>query len=78
MAEEFTLASMRRLLGKQGDIRVSVEAAEALRYALGEYGLRLAKAAYEATLQDGRKTILERDIYVGIKKLGEHPVDESC
>jgi len=77
MAEEFTLASMRRLLGKQGDIRVSVEAAEALRYALGEYGLRLAKAAYEATLKDGRKTILERDIYVGIKKLGDPPVDES-
>jgi histone H3/H4 len=77
MAEEFTLASMRRLLGKQGEIRVSVEAAEALRYILGDYGMRIAKAAYKTTVRDGRKTILERDIYVAIKNLEEQSVDED-
>lgn len=69
MAEEFTLASMRRLLGKQGNARVSLEAAVALRVVIGEYGNLLAKAAYDSMTSDGRKTILERDISMGVKAL---------
>jgi len=69
MAEEFTLASMRRLLGKQGNARVSLEAAEALRVVIGEYGNQLAQAAYDCMTSDGRKTILERDITMGVKAL---------
>ena len=69
MAEEFTLASIRRLLGKQGGARVSLEAAEALRAVLGEYGSQLARAAYDNMTSHGRKTILERDIIMGVKAL---------
>ena len=42
MAEEFTLASMRRLLRQNGDLRVSEGAAEELRAVIGEYGSRIA------------------------------------
>lgn len=62
MAEEFTVAPMRRLLKKAGDMRVSPDAAEALRRAVGLYGSRVAHLAVEAAEAEGRKTVLERDI----------------
>lgn len=62
MAEEFTVAPMRRLLKKAGDLRISPDAAEELRRAVGTYGLRVAKLAVEAAQSEGRKTVLERDI----------------
>ncbi len=77
MAEEFTLASMRRLLGKQGSSRVSLEAAEALRVVIGEYGNLLAQAAFDNMVSDGRKTILERDISMGIKALENRVLEKK-
>ena len=62
MAEEFTVAPMRRLLKKAGDLRISPDAAEELRRAVGEYGLRVARQAVETAQSEGRKTVLERDI----------------
>ena len=62
MAEEFTLAPMRRLLKRFGDLRVSVEASEELRRVIGEYGERIARAAVANALREGRKTILARDV----------------
>jgi histone H3/H4 len=62
LAEEFTLAPMRRLFLKHGDLRISDEAAEELRRAVGEYGSRIAKAAVAHAVGDGRKTVLGRDI----------------
>ena len=62
MAEEFTLAPMRRLLKRFGDLRVSVEASEELRRVIGEYGERIARAAAANALREGRKTILARDV----------------
>jgi histone H3/H4 len=62
MAEEFTLAPIRRLFKKRGDLRVSEGAAEELRRALGEYGSSLAEAAIAIAKEDGRKTVLERDV----------------
>ena len=62
MAEEFTIAPMRRLLKKAGDLRISPDAAEELRRAVGAYGLRVAQLAVEAAQSEGRKTVLERDI----------------
>ena len=62
MAEEFTLAPIRRLFKKRGDLRVSEGAAEELRIALGEYGSGLAEAAIAIAKEDGRKTVLERDV----------------
>ncbi len=62
MAEEFTLAPIRRLFKKRGDLRVSEGAAEELRRTLGEYGSSLAEAAIANASEDGRKTVLERDV----------------
>ncbi len=62
MAEEFTLAPMRRLLKKAGDLRIGEGAAEELRVVLGEVGERLAEAAVESALAEGRRTVLVRDI----------------
>lgn len=62
MAEEFTIAPMRRLLKKAGDLRISPDAAEELRRAVGTYGLRVAQLAVETAQSEGRKTVLERDI----------------
>ena len=69
MSDEYTLASMRRLLAKQGKARISLEAAEAFRIIVGEYSNKLARAAYENMVFESRKTILERDISEGIKTL---------
>ena len=62
MAEEFTVAPMRRLLKKAGNLRISPDAAEELRRAVGAYGLRVAQLAVETAQSEDRKTILERDI----------------
>jgi histone H3/H4 len=62
MAEEFTLAPMRRLIKKQGDIKISEEAAEEMRRAVGEVAQRIAEVAVENARRDNRKTVLERDI----------------
>ena len=69
MAEEFTLAPMRRLLKKAGNLRIGEMAAEELRNILGEIGLKIAKLAIENALADGRKTVLERDIKVAQERL---------
>ncbi|TRO53442.1 histone, partial [Candidatus Bathyarchaeota archaeon] len=39
MAEEFTIAPVRRLLKKAGDLRINEEAANTLRDLIGEYGM---------------------------------------
>jgi len=62
LAEEFTLAPIRRLFKKRGELRVSEGAAEELRRVLGEYGLSIAEAAIANASGDGRKTVLERDV----------------
>ncbi|MDP2900493.1 MAG: NFYB/HAP3 family transcription factor subunit [Candidatus Bathyarchaeota archaeon] len=62
MAEELTLAPMRRLIKRFGDLKISEEAAEEMRRAVGEAALRLAEAAAENAKKDNRRTVLERDI----------------
>ena len=62
VAEDFTVAPMRRLFKKHGDLRVSEGAAEELKAAVGEYGSRVAEAAIEIALKEGRKTVLDRDV----------------
>lgn len=71
MSEEFTLAPMRRLLKKAGDLRIGEGAAEELRRVIGEVGEKLATAAVENAVSDGRKTVLERDIKVARNKVLE-------
>jgi histone H3/H4 len=62
LTEEFTLAPMRRLLRKHGDLRVSEGAAEELRAVVGDYGSRVAETAMANALDEGRKTVLDRDV----------------
>jgi len=62
LAEEFTLAPMRRLIKKYGDLRVSEEASEELRHVIGDYGSMIADVAVALVRQEQRKTVLARDI----------------
>ena len=62
MAEEFTIAPIRRLLKKAGNLRINEGAANKLRAYIGEYGELVAERAVELAMKDGRKTVLERDI----------------
>ena len=62
MAEQFTIAPIRRLLKKAGNLRIKESAANKLRDYLGEYGQLVAERAIELAMKDGRKTVLERDI----------------
>lgn len=69
MAEEFTIAPIRRLLKKAGDLRINEEAANTLRDYIGEYGMRVAEYAVENAQNEGRKTVLERDIRKAAEKV---------
>jgi histone H3/H4 len=69
MAEEFTIAPIRRLLKKAGELRISDEAVNALREYVGEFGLNMAEQAVHEARQDGRKTVLESDIRKAAEKL---------
>ncbi len=69
MTEEFTIAPVRRLLKKAGDLRINEDAANALRDLIGEYGMRIAELAVENAEKDGRKTVLERDIRQAAEKV---------
>ena len=71
MAEEFTVAPIRRLLKKAGDLRISPDAAEEMRRMVGLYGARLAECAVENASKEGRKTVLERDIKVAAVRVKE-------
>jgi histone H3/H4 len=62
LAEEFTLAPMRRLIKRVKDLRVSEEASEELRGVIGEFGVRLAEEAVAHAEEEGRKTVLRDDI----------------
>ena len=62
MAEEFTIAPIRRLLKKAGKLRINEGAANKLREYIGEYGQLVAERAVELAQKDERKTVLERDI----------------
>ncbi len=67
MAEDFTLAPMRRLIRKHGDLRISEGAAEELRQAVGDYGSKVAEAAVAQAVGDGRKTVLDRDVRAAVE-----------
>ena len=59
---------MRRLIKKFGDLKISEDAAEEMRRAVGAYAQNLAEAVVENARRDNRKTVLERDVRVAWKK----------
>ncbi|MBM3291824.1 DUF1931 family protein [Candidatus Bathyarchaeota archaeon] len=71
LAEEFTIAPMRRLIKKHADIKISEEAAEEMRRIIGAYASELAKAAVDNAKKDNRRTLLERDIKAAARRESE-------
>jgi len=71
LSEEFTIAPIRRLLKKAGDLRISPDAAEEMRRIIGAYGAKLAELAVENASREGRKTVSERDIKAAEVRLWE-------
>ena len=71
MAEEFTIAPFRRLLKKEGDLRISPEAVEEMRKIVGNLLQVISREAVENAKIEERKTILERDIKVAYLKVKE-------
>lgn len=69
VAEEFTLMPMRRLLAKHGNLRISESAAYELRRVLGDYGSKVAEKAVKNARNEGRKTVLDRDIVAALLEI---------
>ncbi len=62
LAEDLTIAPMRRLLKKYGDLKISEDAAEEMRRVVGSFASKLAEIAVDSARRDNRRTVLERDI----------------
>jgi len=75
VAGEFTLAPMRRLIKRYGDLRVSEEASEELRHVIGDYGSKIAEAAVAHARQEHRRTVLARDIRTAQRQVEGAVVD---
>jgi histone H3/H4 len=77
LAEEFTLAPMRRLLSKFSGLKVSERAAEEMRRVVGDYSLKVAKTAVSNALNEGRRTVLDRDVKAAERLfgIGEKKID---
>ncbi len=77
MAEEFTIAPIRRLLKKAGNLRINEEAANSLRSYIGSYGQTIADLAIENAISEKRKTVLERDIRAAASRIWEPEEKET-
>ena len=75
MAEEFTLAPMRRLLKKYGDLKIGEEASEEMRHVIGEYGSKIARASVENAQRENRKVLLARDVRAAQRQLESMEAD---
>lgn len=66
-----SLAPLHRLIKKVagGAYRVSENAADELRKALEELGIKIAREAVDYCAHAGRKTIKKEDIELAVKKL---------
>ena len=66
---DMTIAPMHRIIKKAGAERVSEEASLALRDALEDIGVRIAREALDFTKHAGRKTVKAEDIQIAVTKV---------
>ncbi|MFX1538657.1 MAG: histone family protein [Promethearchaeota archaeon] len=65
---EIPVSSIDRIIRRGGAGRVSKSAIEALQKELEEYGVSIAKLAWEFASYAGKKTLEGKDIKLAIKK----------
>jgi histone H3/H4 len=66
---DMSIAPMHRIIKKAGAERVSEEASLALRDALEDIGVRIAREALDFTKHAGRKTVKADDIQIAVTKV---------
>ena len=66
---DMSIAPMHRIIKRAGAERVSEDASLALRDALEEIGVRIAREALDFTRHAGRKTVKAEDIQIAISKV---------
>ncbi len=70
-AEELQIAPMHRIIRKAGAERVSEGAADELRKALEDIGVKIAREALDFATHAGRKTVKSEDIAIAARKILE-------
>ncbi len=65
---EIPSSSIDRIIRKGGARRVSKSAIIALQRELEEYGVKIAKLAWEFATYAGKKTVEGKDIYLALRK----------
>ena len=65
---EIPVSSIDRIIRRGGAKRVSKSAIIALQKELEEYGVSIAKLAWEFATYAGKKTLEDKDIYLALKK----------
>ena len=66
---DMSIAPMHRIIKKAGAQRVSEEASLALRDALENIGVRIAREALDFTKHAGRKPVKAEDIQIAVTKV---------
>ena len=66
---DMSIAPMHRIIKRAGAERVSEEASLALRDALEDIGVRIAREALDFTKHAGRKTVKAEDIQIAVTKV---------
>ncbi|MHA2244954.1 MAG: histone [Candidatus Hodarchaeales archaeon] len=65
---EIPNSSVDRIIRKGGAKRVSKSAILALQQELEEYGIRIAKLAFELASYAGKKTVEDKDIVLALRQ----------
>lgn len=65
---EIPVSSVDRIIRRGGAGRVSKSAIIALQKELEEYGVSIAKLAWDFATYAGKKTLEDKDIYLALKK----------
>ncbi|UCG04436.1 MAG: histone family protein [Candidatus Heimdallarchaeota archaeon] len=66
---EIPVSSVDRIIRRGGEGRVSKSAIRALQKELEEYGVSIAKLAWEFAKYAGKKTLEKKDIELALKKV---------